>query len=83
MRAAKLALMIAQEGGHDVADAVAWSDSFFPFPDGPQVLTDAGVKVIFASSSSVNDKLVIEHCLNAGATLVTLPDAICRGFFGH
>lgn len=67
----------------DLSDAVAYSDSFFPFSDGPQVLIDRGVKIIFTTSGSVNDKEVIESCKKEGATLVMFPDKVARGFAWH
>ncbi len=63
--------------------AVAYSDSFFPFPDGPMVLANAGVKAILASSGSVADKDVIETLSEAGVSLTMVPDKVGRGFFGH
>jgi phosphoribosylaminoimidazolecarboxamide formyltransferase/IMP cyclohydrolase len=63
--------------------AVACSDSFFPFPDGVQVLIDAGVKTIFSTSGSVNDKLIQDLCVENNVTLVQLPDGKARAFFGH
>jgi phosphoribosylaminoimidazolecarboxamide formyltransferase/IMP cyclohydrolase len=67
----------------DLSGAVAYSDSFFPFPDAPQVLIDRGIKIIFATSGSINDKEVITACLEQGATLVLFPDKIARGFAWH
>jgi phosphoribosylaminoimidazolecarboxamide formyltransferase/IMP cyclohydrolase len=81
--ACELALSRARRGGHDTNGAVAYSDSFFPFPDGPKVLVDAGIKVIFATSGSKNDKVVREFCQSRGVALWTIPDAVGRGFFGH
>ena len=81
--AAKLAIARATDRGHGLAGAVAYSDSFFPFPDGPLTLTDAGITTIFATSGSVNDETVAEAVKEAGATLVTIPDSSARGFFGH
>jgi phosphoribosylaminoimidazolecarboxamide formyltransferase/IMP cyclohydrolase len=81
--AAELALKIARDGGHDPRGAVAYSDSFFPYDDGPKVLIEAGIKVIFASSGSVRDKEVIKVCQEAGVTLCLIPDKVGRGFFGH
>ena len=79
----KLAVERARRSGHDIMGAVAYSDSFFPFPDGIEVLYEAGVKTIFASRGSIHDKEVAEHCIKRGVVLWTLPDAKCRGFFGH
>ncbi len=81
--AALLAIARAERAGHTIKGAVAYSDSFFPFPDGPQVLIDAGVKILFASKGSINDELIREVCRKAGITLYLLPDSKCRGFFGH
>lgn len=81
--AARLAIWRADRMAHNTDGAVAYSDSFFPFPDGPAELAKAGVKVIFASSGSVKDKEVIATCQDAVVTLVMLPDAEVRGFFGH
>jgi hypothetical protein len=78
-----LAITRARDAGHDTAGAVAYSDSFFPFPDGPQVLIDAGVTAIFCTSGSVRDDLVRQTVLDAGVALAQLPDRDARGFFGH
>ena len=81
--AANLAIARAQRSGHSPQGAVAYSDSFFPFPDGVEVLIDAGVRVIAASKGSVNDNLIREACKARGVTLYLIPDAKGRGFFGH
>ncbi|HXW69638.1 MAG TPA: hypothetical protein VEJ88_08505, partial [Dissulfurispiraceae bacterium] len=60
-----------------------YSDSFFPFTDGPQVLARAGIKTIFASSGSVMDNDVKAFCLKKNVSLVLVPDKAGRGFFGH
>ncbi|SFC73344.1 phosphoribosylaminoimidazolecarboxamide formyltransferase / IMP cyclohydrolase [Nocardioides terrae] len=49
--------------------AVAASDAFFPFEDGPQILIDAGVKAIVQPGGSVRDELTIEACKAAGVTM--------------
>jgi phosphoribosylaminoimidazolecarboxamide formyltransferase / IMP cyclohydrolase len=81
--AAELALVRARRGGHDTNGAVAYSDSFFPFPDGVQVLLDAGVSAILTSSGSTNDKLTIAACKSVGVPLYMVPDKLARGFYGH
>ena len=81
--AAELAITRALRSGHEVRGAVAYSDSFFPFPDGPQVLIDAGVSAIFTSSGSIKDNLTIEFCEKYGVPLYMVPDKEGRGFFGH
>ena len=82
--AAELAIKRATDAGHsDLTNAVAVSDSFFPFPDGPQVLIDAGVGLIFATSGSKRDEEVIELCKNSGVTLVMMSDRKARMFSKH
>jgi len=81
--AAQLALNRAFRSGHDTHESVAYSDSFFPFPDGPQTLIDAGVKAILTSSGSIKDQATIDLCVQHGVTLYMIPDQIGRGFFGH
>jgi phosphoribosylaminoimidazolecarboxamide formyltransferase/IMP cyclohydrolase len=78
-----LAITRATDAGHDTHGAVAYSDSFFPFPDGPQLLIDAGVSAVFCTSGSVRDDVVRETFAAAGVTVVQLPDRSARGFFGH
>lgn len=80
---AELALWRSRRSEHNTTGATAYSDSFFPFPDGPMVLAEAGVKTIFTSSGSIRDQEVIAACLEKGVTLVMCPDAICRGFAFH
>lgn len=81
--AAKLAIERATRSKHDINGAVAYSDSFFPFPDGPQTLIDAGVKAILTSSGSVKDQATIDVCVKNNVALYMIPDPIGRGFFGH
>lgn len=81
--AAKLALSRAADRGHDVRGAVAYSDSFFPFSDGPQVLVDAGIRAVLTSSGSVKDSEVIDTFLSGGVAVSMVPDKVGRGFFGH
>ncbi len=83
VRASKLALEIAHECGHDVNDALAYSDSFFPFPDGIEVLGEAGIAGVFASSGSENDERVRSTADVHGIIFYQLPDKVCRGFYGH
>ena len=83
--AAELAIKRARDAGHgkQLEGSAAYSDSFFPFPDGPKVLIDAGVKTIFTSSGSVNDNAVIDLCQKSGITLYMMPDNEARGFCWH
>ncbi len=78
-----LAIKRARDAGHDPRNAMAYSDSFFPFPDGPHVLASAGVRTILATSGSVKDPDVIAACVERGVELFLVPDKMGRGFFGH
>lgn len=79
----ELAVKRATDAGHDIKGAVAYSDSFFPFPDGPEVLIKAGVSAIVATSGSVRDSETSDLCQAKNVTLIQLPDTQARGFFGH
>lgn len=79
----ELALKRAKDAGNDVTGAVAYSDSFFPFVDGPTVLINAGIKAILATSGSVRDDEVKKVCADKGVSLALIPDKLARGFFGH
>ena len=64
--AARLAV---ERGGDRVRGAVAASDAFFPFPDGLEVLTAAGVKAVVHPGGSVRDDEVTAAATAAGVTL--------------
>jgi phosphoribosylaminoimidazolecarboxamide formyltransferase/IMP cyclohydrolase len=48
---------------------VAASDAYFPFPDGLEVLIDAGVSAVVQPGGSIRDNVVIEAAEKAGLTL--------------
>ncbi|MFA5750574.1 MAG: bifunctional phosphoribosylaminoimidazolecarboxamide formyltransferase/IMP cyclohydrolase [Candidatus Shapirobacteria bacterium] len=81
--ACKLAITRARDAGHRTEGAYAYSDSFFPFDDGPRLLINAGITTILASSGSIRDAEVKATCEAAGVPLYLVPDAEARGFFGH
>ncbi|WP_421844396.1 bifunctional phosphoribosylaminoimidazolecarboxamide formyltransferase/IMP cyclohydrolase [Mycobacterium sp.] len=64
--AARLAV---ERGGDRVRGAVAVSDAFFPFPDGLETLTAAGVKAVVHPGGSVRDDEVTAAAARAGITL--------------
>jgi phosphoribosylaminoimidazolecarboxamide formyltransferase/IMP cyclohydrolase len=66
----RIALDKAREHGHDVNGAVLASDAFFPFPDGPRLALEAGVKAIIQPGGSKRDEEVTEAVKAAGATMV-------------
>ncbi|MDN5745856.1 MAG: bifunctional phosphoribosylaminoimidazolecarboxamide formyltransferase/IMP cyclohydrolase [Nocardioidaceae bacterium] len=57
------------EGQERARGAVAASDAFFPFADGPQILLDAGVKAIVQPGGSVRDEETVAACQAAGVTM--------------
>jgi phosphoribosylaminoimidazolecarboxamide formyltransferase/IMP cyclohydrolase len=63
--------------------ASAYSDSFFPFPDGPGLLAKAGIKAILTSSGSVADETVVKSLTDQGVSIVMVPDKTGRGFYLH
>ena len=64
--AARLAV---ERAGDRVSGAVAASDAFFPFPDGLETLTSAGVRAIVHPGGSVRDDEVTAAAAAAGITL--------------
>jgi len=64
--AARLAVARA---GERAAGSVAASDAYFPFPDGLEVLTSAGIRAVVQPGGSVRDGEVISAAQAAGVTL--------------
>ena len=62
-------LAVERAGEERVRGAVAASDAFFPFADGPGILIDAGVKYIVQPGGSVRDDETIEAAKAAGVTM--------------
>lgn len=81
--AARFAIWKAEQFKHDIKGSVAVSDSFFPFPDGPKLLIDAGVSAIFATSGSIRDQETIDVCKKNNVSLYMLDNSLARCFFGH
>jgi phosphoribosylaminoimidazolecarboxamide formyltransferase/IMP cyclohydrolase len=50
--------------------AVMASDAFFPFPDGPELAFDAGIKAVIQPGGSKNDQATIDACNKAGVAMV-------------
>ncbi len=53
-----------------LTDAVAATDGFFPFRDGPDVLIKAGVKAIIQPGGSIRDQETIDACNEAGVAMI-------------
>ncbi|MEO6957485.1 MAG: bifunctional phosphoribosylaminoimidazolecarboxamide formyltransferase/IMP cyclohydrolase [Antricoccus sp.] len=64
--AARLAVSRA---GDRVVGTVAASDAFFPFPDGFEVLAEAGVRAVVQPGGSMRDQLVFDAANAAGVTM--------------
>jgi phosphoribosylaminoimidazolecarboxamide formyltransferase/IMP cyclohydrolase len=63
------ARLAVSRAGSRAAGSVAASDAFFPFPDGLQVLADAGVRAVVQPGGSVRDEDVIAAANAAGMTM--------------
>jgi phosphoribosylaminoimidazolecarboxamide formyltransferase / IMP cyclohydrolase len=61
--------LAVERAGARAAGAVAASDAFFPFPDGLQVLLDAGVRAVVQPGGSIRDGDVIDAAKAAGVTM--------------
>ncbi len=70
--ACKLAVQLARENGHAprLPGAVAASDGYFPFKDGPEVLLAAGIRAIIQPGGSKRDQETLRTCDQAEATMV-------------
>ena len=62
-------LAVSRAGAERAAGAVAASDAYFPFPDGLQVLLDAGVRAVVQPGGSIRDDASIEAARAAGVTM--------------
>ncbi|MFC0623775.1 bifunctional phosphoribosylaminoimidazolecarboxamide formyltransferase/IMP cyclohydrolase [Kribbella deserti] len=61
--------LAVSRAGERAAGSVAASDAFFPFPDGLEVLIEAGVKAVVQPGGSIRDDLAIEVAQKAGITM--------------
>lgn len=62
-------LAVERAGEERARGSYAASDAFFPFPDGLEVLLEAGVKAVVQPGGSVRDPLSVEAAEKAGATM--------------
>ncbi|MBT3150983.1 bifunctional phosphoribosylaminoimidazolecarboxamide formyltransferase/IMP cyclohydrolase [Streptomyces sp. CHD11] len=62
-------LAVERAGAERAAGSYAASDAFFPFPDGLEILTAAGVRAVVQPGGSVRDELVVEAAKKAGVTM--------------
>ena len=68
--AVRIALEKAREHGHSLEGAVLASDAFFPFPDGPQLALETGIRAVVQPGGSKRDDDVVAAVESAGATMV-------------
>ncbi len=61
--------LAVERAGERAARAVAASDAFFPFNDGPKILIEAGVTAIVQPGGSIHDDETIEAAQAAGITM--------------
>jgi phosphoribosylaminoimidazolecarboxamide formyltransferase/IMP cyclohydrolase len=64
------ARLAVTKAGERAKGAVAASDAFFPFPDGPELLLDAGVTAIIHPGGSLKDQETIDLANRRGAAVV-------------
>jgi phosphoribosylaminoimidazolecarboxamide formyltransferase / IMP cyclohydrolase len=63
------ARLAVARAGDRATGSMAASDAFFPFPDGLQVLLDAGVRAVVQPGGSMRDEEVIAAAQIAGVTM--------------
>jgi phosphoribosylaminoimidazolecarboxamide formyltransferase / IMP cyclohydrolase len=63
------ARLAVTRAGERAVGSVGASDAYFPFSDGLQVLTEAGVKAVVEPGGSIRDEEVVEAAQAAGITL--------------
>ena len=66
----RLAIEKARAAGADLTGSAMASDAFFPFPDGPQLAIDAGVRAVIQPGGSKRDLEVVEAADAAGISMV-------------
>jgi phosphoribosylaminoimidazolecarboxamide formyltransferase/IMP cyclohydrolase len=62
-------LAVSRAGAERAAGSVAASDAFFPFPDGLEILLEAGVRAVVAPGGSIRDEAVVAAADRAGVTM--------------
>lgn len=62
-------LAVERAGAERAQGSYAASDAFFPFPDGLEILTAAGIKAVVQPGGSMRDELVVEAAKKAGVTM--------------
>ncbi|HYE63373.1 MAG TPA: bifunctional phosphoribosylaminoimidazolecarboxamide formyltransferase/IMP cyclohydrolase [Phycisphaerales bacterium] len=63
--------LAVEKAGKLAKGSTAFSDAFFPFSDGPQILIDAGVTCIVHPGGSKRDQETFDLCNQRGVTCLT------------
>jgi phosphoribosylaminoimidazolecarboxamide formyltransferase / IMP cyclohydrolase len=63
------ARLAVARAGNRAAGSVASSDAYFPFPDGFEILAEAGVRAVAEPGGSIRDDSVVAAAQAAGVTL--------------
>lgn len=63
------ARLAVARAGNRALGSVAASDAYFPFPDGFEILAEAGVRAVAEPGGSIRDGLIVEAAQAAGVTL--------------
>ena len=71
LTASRIAVEKSGDAINQEAATVAASDAFFPFPDGPELLIDAGVNCIVHPGGSKRDDETFALCNDRGVTCLT------------
>jgi phosphoribosylaminoimidazolecarboxamide formyltransferase/IMP cyclohydrolase len=58
-----------RRAGTQAEGSILASDAYFPYPDGPQVAIEAGVRAIVQPGGSIRDDETVELCREHGVTL--------------
>jgi phosphoribosylaminoimidazolecarboxamide formyltransferase / IMP cyclohydrolase len=66
----RIAVSKSLELGHEPRGAVAASDAFFPFPDGLEILAEAGIKAVVQPGGSIRDDEVLARAEELGVTVM-------------
>ena len=82
VEAARVAVLRAQECGHDTKGSIFAADAFFPFTDAPSVLCDAGTTVGCVPAGGKREIDVCSFFRERGVSVMYLPKEY-RGFCRH
>jgi phosphoribosylaminoimidazolecarboxamide formyltransferase/IMP cyclohydrolase len=82
VEAARVAVERARECGHETKGSVFAADAFFPFPDAPSILFDAGITTGCVPAGGKHETDVQNFFYNHDISVVYLPTTI-RGFCRH